>query len=108
MRCCLEQSVTLNKRDNKNMAFASYYIDMESKKLMSESGFEEMPYIVPRFLKATGEVMGRSPAMVALPDVKMLNLMSKQSFRPHRSRLTHHYSFPMTGLFYLCVPSQGA
>jgi hypothetical protein len=32
---------------------------------------------VPRFLKATGEVMGRSPAMTALPDVKMLNLMSK-------------------------------
>jgi len=32
---------------------------------------------VPRFLKATGEVMGRSPAMTALPDVKMINLMSK-------------------------------
>ena len=41
------------------------------------SGFQEFPYIVPRFLKATGEVMGRSPAMVALPDVKMINLMSK-------------------------------
>ena len=44
---------------------------------MQESGFQEFPYVVPRFLKATGEVMGRSPAMVALPDVKMLNLMSK-------------------------------
>lgn len=66
-----------NKIDNKNMPFASFYIDMQTKALLSESGFEEMPYIVPRFLKATGEVMGRSPAMVALPDVKMLNLMSK-------------------------------
>jgi hypothetical protein len=66
-----------NKRDNKNMPYASFYIDVESGKLLSESGFEELPYIVPRFLKATGEVMGRSPAMVALPDVKMLNLMSK-------------------------------
>lgn len=65
------------KKDNKNMPFASYYIEMETKKLLSESGFEEMPYVVPRFLKATGEVMGRSPAMIALPDVKMLNLMSK-------------------------------
>jgi hypothetical protein len=66
-----------NKRDNKNMPYASFYIDVESGMLLSESGFEELPYIVPRFLKATGEVMGRSPAMSALPDVKMLNLMSK-------------------------------
>jgi hypothetical protein len=65
------------KIDNKNMPFASIYIDMESKTMLSESGFQEFPYIVPRFLKATGEIMGRSPAMVALPDVKMLNLMSK-------------------------------
>ena len=65
------------KIDNKNMPFASIYIDMESSSMLSESGFQEFPYIVPRFLKATGEIMGRSPAMVALPDVKMLNLMSK-------------------------------
>ena len=66
-----------SKRDNKNMPFASYYICMNSSMLISEGGFQEFPYIVPRFLKATGEIMGRSPAMVALPDVKMLNLMSK-------------------------------
>ena len=65
------------KRDNKNMPFASMYICMETKMILLESGFQEFPYVVPRFLKATGEVMGRSPAMVALPDVKMLNLMSK-------------------------------
>jgi len=44
---------------------------------IAEGGFQEFPYVVPRFLKATGEVMGRSPAMTALPDVKMINLMSK-------------------------------
>ena len=65
------------KKDNKNMPFASMYICMETKMKIAEGGFQEFPYVVPRFLKATGEVMGRSPAMVALPDVKMLNLMSK-------------------------------
>lgn len=65
------------KPDNKNMPFMSCYICMGSKEIISEGGFEELPYVVPRFLKATGEVMGRSPAMTALPDVKMLNLMSK-------------------------------
>ena len=70
-----ERNVT--KADNKNMPFMSVYICMQTKMIMSEGGFSELPYVVPRFLKATGEVMGRSPAMTALPDVKMLNLMSK-------------------------------
>jgi hypothetical protein len=67
----------IRKVDNLNMPFMSVYICMQTKMKMAEGGFEELPYVVPRFLKATGEVMGRSPAMVALPDVKMLNLMSK-------------------------------
>ena len=66
-----------SKADNQNMMFSSVYICYKSKMVISISGFEEMPYAVPRFLKSTSEVMGRSPAMVALPDVKMLNLMSK-------------------------------
>ena len=66
-----------DKKDNQNMPFASIYIDMKTQTILSIGGFEEFPYIVPRFLKATGEIMGRSPAMTALPDVKMLNLMSK-------------------------------
>ncbi len=70
-----ERNVT--KADNKNMPFMSVYICMQTKMIMSEGGFSELPYVVPRFLKATGEVMGSSPAMAALPDVKMLNLMSK-------------------------------
>ena len=65
------------KMDNKNMPFASVYVCCQSGMIMSQGGFQEMPYVVPRFLKSTGEVMGRSPAMTALPDVKMLNLMSK-------------------------------
>ena len=67
----------ITKRDNKNMPFMSVFVCMETKMILAESGFEELPYAVPRFLKSTGEVMGRSPAMIALPDVKMLNLMSK-------------------------------
>ena len=55
----------------------SAYVCKQTEMIISEGGFEELPYVVPRFLKATGETMGRSPAMTALPDVKMLNLMSK-------------------------------
>ena len=31
-----------------------------------------MPYVVPRYLKSSTEIYGRSPAMNALPDVKVL------------------------------------
>tara|TARA_R100001015_G_C4630192_1_gene191640 strand:+ start:118 stop:1704 length:1587 start_codon:yes stop_codon:yes gene_type:complete len=67
----------VTRPDNLNMRFMSVYVCMQTKMVISEGGFEGLPYVVPRFLKATGEVMGRSPAMTALPDVKMLNLMSK-------------------------------
>jgi hypothetical protein len=71
----IQRDVT--KVDNLNMPFMSVYVCKKSEMIISEGGFEELPYVVPRFLKATGETMGRSPAMTALPDVKMLNLMSK-------------------------------
>lgn len=67
----------VTRQDNMNMPFMSVYVCKHSGMIIKEGGFEELPYVVPRFLKATGEVMGRSPAMTALPDVKMLNLMSK-------------------------------
>ena len=71
----IERDVTAP--DNLNMPFMSVYVCKATGMEISQGGFEELPYVVPRFLKATGEVMGRSPAMTALPDVKMLNLMSK-------------------------------
>lgn len=65
------------KKDSKNMPFASIYVGVEDKHVISESGFQEFPYMVPRWLKSSRETYGRSPAMDALPDVKMLNVMSK-------------------------------
>jgi len=94
-----------DKKDNKNMPFASYYIDVASSSLLSESGFEEMPYIVPRFLKGTGEIMGRSPAMVALPDVKMLNLMSKTIIQAAQKQIDPPLLVPDDG-FILPVRTQ--
>ncbi|QLF88255.1 head-tail connector protein [Pelagibacter phage Greip EXVC021P] len=65
------------KQDKNNMPFESVYLDAESGDQLSVSGFREFPFVVPRYLKASHEIYGRSPAMTALPDVKMLNEMSK-------------------------------
>lgn len=70
-----------HKRDRLNMPYASIYINADEKRLISEGGYHEMPYIASRWLKGAGEVYGRSAAMVALPDVKMLNAMSKTTLK---------------------------
>ena len=69
------------KQDKENMPFESVYLDAETGDELSVSGFKEFPFVVPRYLKASHEIYGRSPAMTALPDVKMLNEMSKTTIK---------------------------
>ena len=63
------------KLDKMNMTFVSIYFEYNDDFIISVSGFREFPYVVPRYLKASNEVFGRSPAMASLPDVKVLNKM---------------------------------
>jgi len=63
------------KKDKQNMPFTSCYFEYDSGHIISEGGFKEFPYVVPRYLKASNEIYGRSPGMNALPDVKVLNKM---------------------------------
>lgn len=53
--------------------WVSYYIGIEDKNLISEGGYYEFPYQVPRWSKSSGETYGRGPGHTALPDVKTLN-----------------------------------
>ena len=69
------------KQDKQNMPFESVYIEAGTGEELSVSGFREFPFVVPRYLKASHEIYGRSPAMTALPDVKMLNEMSKTTIK---------------------------
>ena len=69
------------KKDKGNMPFESVYIEFKNGNELSISGFKEFPFVVPRYLKSSNEIYGRSPAMTALPDVKMLNEMSKTTIK---------------------------
>ena len=69
------------KQDKSNMPFESVYLEAGTGDELSISGFREFPFVVPRYLKASHEIYGRSPAMTALPDVKMLNEMSKTTIK---------------------------
>ena len=55
------------------LPYLSLYIEKDTKNLVKEGGYNEMPYLVTRWSKASGETYGRSPAYNALPDIKTLN-----------------------------------
>lgn len=59
-------------KNDKNMPWRSCYFEADDCHILHESGFPEFPYLVPRWMKVTGECYGRSPGMTALPDIKML------------------------------------
>jgi hypothetical protein len=70
-----------NKADKKNMPYQSIYFEHHIGHIISIGGFREMPYVVPRYLKSSTEIYGRSPAMNALPDIKVLNKMVEVSLK---------------------------
>ena len=55
------------------LPFHSCHVCVEDKMKVRVGGYNEFPYLVPRWSKATGEIFGRSPAYNALPDIKTLN-----------------------------------
>lgn len=66
------EDVDRNRKDYRGMAFVSYYVAMEDRKLLNEGGYHTFPYSISRYVQAPGELYGRSPAMEALPSVKTL------------------------------------
>jgi hypothetical protein len=80
-----------------NNKYVSCYVHEESGFLLSEKNFKEFPYAVPRYLKSSNETYGRSPAMNALPDVKMLNLMSKTSIKAAQKQIDPPLMVPDDG-----------
>ena len=68
---------TIGKRDAKNMPFASLYLEPSHKKLLSEGGYQEFPFFIPRCYKTSDSEYAYSPASVGLADIKGLNIMSR-------------------------------
>jgi len=80
---CVKPNDNLNpyKMDNKSMPFVSIYYDNEDLKIITISGFNEFPFVIPRWLKSSSETYGRSPSMTALPDIKMVNKMAETTIK---------------------------
>lgn len=80
---CVYENKERNPRDRtwKGMAWRSVYVSVEGRKTIDEGGYRTMPYSIGRYITTPGEVYGRSPAMLVLPDIKMLNEQEKTIMR---------------------------
>lgn len=87
-----------NKGGLKGKKYASLYLDKQGKRILNEKGFNEFPTVVPRWTKVSGELYGRSPAMKALPDIKMLNSMKKTTIRSAQKQVDPPIQAPDDGM----------
>ena len=65
------------KKDAKNKKYASVWYLTGSSKIVSEGGYDEFPYKVWRYMRSGNTVYGLSPAILALCDIKGVNIISK-------------------------------
>lgn len=63
------------------------FIDLERKEIIESGGYDEMPYMIPRWEKDASETYGRGPGITALSDAKMLNEMMKTMLQSGQLRV---------------------
>jgi hypothetical protein len=63
----------VNARLAKNMPIASCHFEVDHQHLLRESGYHEMPVIVPRWAVIPNSVYAIGPMFDALPDARQLN-----------------------------------
>ena len=95
-------------RASKNKPIASVYYTADSRQMLSESGFDEFPFMVTRFVKDSVSTYGRSPAMNALPDTKMLNKMSETTIRAAQKQIDPPLMVPDDGFMLPVRTTPGA
>ena len=66
-----------NAKLAKNLPFASVHIEVTAKHIVRESGYHEMPVVVPRWMLIPDSAYGIGPVQDALPDIKQLNELKR-------------------------------
>lgn len=80
-----------------NKPIASVWICQDTKEVIEESGFEELPYHPGRWEKLAGEVYGEGPAGTCLPDILMLNAMERTLIRAGQKQVDPPLMIPDEG-----------
>lgn len=59
------------------MRYESHYVSLTERTMLGEHGYHTFPYTISRYVTAPNETYGRSPAMMALPSLRLLNEQKK-------------------------------
>ncbi len=66
---------------NRDSSFASYWVEVDTKHMVSDGGFFEFPYHVFYWEQRDDSAYGESPVMQALADIRRFQNMSKHGLR---------------------------
>lgn len=83
-----------DKIDKSNMPIRMVWVDAKTNKKMAESGFNSMPCVAHRFNKVPQIVYGYSPAMEALPYVRLVNTITDSTLRATMNAVRPAYALP--------------
>ena len=59
--------------DPKFRKYIAYWLAVEDCEIVEENGYYEMPYLVPRWGKVTGDLYGYGPGILARADIRTIN-----------------------------------
>lgn len=82
------------RKDNKNLPFASYYIDVTAKEIVEESGYHEFPFSLALWSTNNLGTYGECPGTIALPDSKTSNKRKKLMLSLEEKRLNPPLDIP--------------
>jgi len=85
------------KTDKLNMAVRGVWIEDKTKKIMKEEGYQTMPAVAHRFYKRPRIAYGFSPAMKALPWIRMINTMADTMLRAAMKQTDPPIAVPDSG-----------
>jgi hypothetical protein len=80
-----------------DMPFRGAWVEDKSQKILKEDGFNSMPAVAHRFYKRPQVPYGFSPAMKALPWIRMLNTMSDTILRAAMKQTDPPIAVPDSG-----------
>lgn len=83
---CPRKDRVYGKQDAGNKKFASYYVCEDTKEMISEGGYDELPYSPGRWFTFANEIYGVGPARNCLPEIRMLNVMERTLIKASQKR----------------------
>ena len=81
-------------KDAKNKRFASAWLVTTGNYIARESGFDQFPYFVWRYMRSGKEPYAITPAYLAMADIKGLNLMGKTLLAAAQLSVDPAYNIP--------------